>query len=94
MEAHLRADHVAFWNWLIPTMLAQREDWMSARSWQEPLAVMKAALWTVSVVCVLLTGVTAVLGTLQVRHSMLARRRKKGGAVGGGSGGPGCKLAV
>ena len=76
MESHLRANHVAFWNRLIPTMLAHSEDWMSASSWQKSLDLMTAGLWTLAVVCVVLFGVTAVLGVLQIRHSMLARRKK------------------
>jgi len=93
MMSHLRADHVAFWNRLIPTMLAHREEWMASRSWRESFAVLTAALWTLAAVCVVLLLIITVLGVLQVRHSMLAKRRKKGTAVGGGPSAAGRKQA-
>lgn len=94
MESHLRADHVAFWNRLIPTMLAQREDWMAGRSLDESFALMTAGLWSLVVACVVLLLIIAVLVVLQVRHSMRAKRRRMGAAVGGGPTAAGCKLTV
>ena len=76
MESHLRADHVAFWNRLIPTMLEQREEWMAAGSWQRSSGVLTVGLWTLVVACVVLLAVIAVLGAVQARHSMLARRTR------------------
>jgi len=93
MMSHLRADHVAFWNRLIPTLLTQREEWMASHSWHGSLAFTTAGLWTLAVVCVVLLGVVAVLVVLQVRHSKL-RRRQMGAAVGGGPIAAGCKPAV
>jgi len=98
MESHLRAEHVAFWNHLIPTMLARQQDWMSWDHHRSAVAWMNVGFWTLVVVCVVLLALTAGLAATQARHSMLARRRKRGGAtVSGGShqaGAPGCKRAV
>jgi len=69
-------------------MLAQREEWMAARSWQDTFTFLTVGLWTLAVVCLVLLAIVAVLGVLQVRHS---KRRKKGT---GGGGSAGCKLAV
>ena len=88
MESHLRADHVAFWNRVIPTMLEHREEWMEARSWQRSFAVLTAGLGTLAAACVLLVVIVAVLGAVLARHSMLARRTRRAAAAAG------CKPAV
>ena len=96
MESHLRAEHVAFWNRLIPNLLARREVWMAggSSSWVASSAFLTAELWTLAAACVVLLGIVAVLGALQVRHSMRARRRRRAAVGGGSSAAAGCKLTV
>jgi len=88
MRTHLRANHVAFWNRLIPTLLAHRADWLASRPWHESFGLITAVLWALAVLCVVLLVVIVVLGALLARNS---KRRKMGAAVGGGAAGVGCK---
>jgi len=56
--------------------------------------VASSAFLTLAAACVVLLGIVAVLGALQVRHSMRARRRRRAAVGGGSSAAAGCKLTV
>ena len=80
MQAHLRATHVAFWNRLIPAMLAQRQAWMAGGSTQRASAVPAVWFWTLAGACGALLVVVVVLGVVQARQS---RRRGAPAAAAG-----------
>jgi len=87
MESHLRAAHVAFWNRLMPGLMARRDEWLAGGGARQPSA---AVVWTLAVACVILLGVVGVLTAVQVRHSMIARRTRGAPAAAAA----GCKLVV
>jgi len=94
MRSYLRADQVAFWNRLIPTLMARRDAWLGDGAWYRSVGGLTTVLWSLAAVCVVLVAAVAFLSALQVRHCRKSRRRATGTAVGRGTAAAGCKPAV